>query len=106
MGNMRLKITELQNTFREKQKSLSKLKTPRKNKNVKNKKGKQRGPGRPKKKKFPNPKAKMGRPRKHPKVVPKMEPLPVAPDPVPEASLKLDKIKEEDEEEGVAEVEE
>ena len=96
--DMRLKITELQNTFREKQKCLSKLKTPRKNKNVKNKKGKQRGPGRPKKKKFPNPKAKMGRPRKHPKVVPKMEPLPVEPDPVPEV-LKLEKIKEEEREE-------
>merc|ERR1719210_2640552 len=102
--DMRLKITELQNTFREKQKSLSKLKTPRKNKNVKNKKGKQRGPGRPKKKKFPNPKAKMGRPRKHPKVVPKMEPLPVAPDPVPEASLKLEKIKEEEQEEEEEEI--
>ena len=104
--DMRLKITELQNTFREKQKSLSKLKTPRKNKNVKNKKGKQRGPGRPKKKKFPNPKAKMGRPRKHPKVVPKMEPLPVAPDPVPEASLKLEKIKEEEQEDEEEEEEE
>ena len=104
--DMRLKITELQNTFREKQKSLSKLKTPRKNKNVKNKKGKQRGPGRPKKKKFPNPKAKMGRPRKHPKVVPKMEPLPVVPDPVPEASLKLEKIKEEEHEEEDEEEEE
>merc|ERR1719192_1842193 len=104
--DMRLKITELQNTFREKQKSLSKLKTPRKNKNVKNKKGKQRGPGRPKKKKFPNPKAKMGRPRKHPKVVPKMEPLPVAADPVPEASLKLEKIKEEEEQEEDEEEEE
>merc|ERR1719483_143549 len=65
--DLRLKITELQNNYREKQKSLSKLKTPRK-KNMKNKKGKQRGPGRPKKKKFPNPKSKMGRPRKHPKV--------------------------------------
>ena len=103
--DMRLKITELQNTFREKQKCLSKLKTPRKNKNVKNKKGKQRGPGRPKKKKFPNPKAKMGRPRKHPKVVPKMEPLQVDPDPVPEV-LKLDHIKEEEREEEEEEDEE
>ena len=104
--DMRLKITELQNTFREKQKCLSKLKTPRKNKNVKNKKGKQRGPGRPKKKKFPNPKAKMGRPRKHPKIVPKMEPLPLEPDPVPEECLKLEKIKEEEQEEDEEEEEE
>merc|ERR1712218_317976 len=66
--DMRLKITELQNKYRDSQRSLSKLKTPKK-KNLKAKKGKQRGPGRPKKKKFPNPKSKMGRPRKHPKVV-------------------------------------
>merc|ERR1719245_584903 len=45
--DLRLGITELQNKFREKQKSLAKLKTPKK-KNIKNKKGKQRGPGRPK----------------------------------------------------------
>lgn len=70
--DLRLKITELQNNYREKQKTLSKLKTPRK-KNMKNKKGKQRGPGRPKKKKFPNPKSKMGRPRKHPKVPVRVE---------------------------------
>jgi hypothetical protein len=100
--DMRLKITELQNTFREKQKSLSKLKTPKK-RNMKNKKGKQRGPGRPKKKKFPNPKAKMGRPRKHPKVVPKMEPaLPAEPEP----EVKMEKIKQEQAEEEEDEEEE
>merc|ERR1711879_315296 len=71
--DLRLKITELQNKYRDSQRSLSKLKTPKK-KNLKNKKGKQRGPGRPKKKKFPNPKSKMGRPRKHP--VAKVEPKP------------------------------
>ena len=90
--DMRLKITELQNNFREKQKALSKLKTPKK-RNMKNKKEKQRGPGRPKKKKFPNPKAKMGRPRKHPKVVPKIETQAKT---EPE-EIKLEKIKLEDE---------
>ena len=92
--DLRLKITELQNKYRENQKYLSKLKTPRK-KNFKNKKGKQRGPGRPKKKKFPNPKAKMGRPRKHPKIEPKMEHSP------PSIPLELElqtKVKLEEEE--------
>ena len=95
--DLRLKITELQNKYRDSQKSLSKLKTPKK-KIMKNKKGKQRGPGRPKKKKFPNPKSKMGRPRKHPKVEPKVE---VKPEPVPSPPLELAletkvKLEEED----------
>ena len=93
--DLRLGITELQNKFREKQKSLAKLKTPRK-KNIRNKKGKQRGPGRPKKKKFPNPKSKMGRPRKHPKVELKPEP------PLElqlETKVKLEEVEDEDEEE-------
>ena len=95
--DLRLGITELQNKFREKQKSLARLKTPKK-KNIKNKKGKQRGPGRPKKKKFPNPKSKMGRPRKHPKVEIKLEaPL----------ELQLEtKVKLEEEVEEVRQVEE
>ena len=82
--DLRLKITELQNKYRDSQKSLSKLKTPKK-KNLKAKKGKQRGPGRPKKKKFPNPKSKMGRPRKHPKLEPKAEVSAPAPAPAPAA---------------------
>jgi len=89
--DLRLKITELQNNYREKQKTLSKLKTPRK-KNMKNKKGKQRGPGRPKKKKFPNPKSKMGRPRKHPKVPPRVEFEALNIEPV------VSKVKEEEDE--------
>ena len=93
--DLRLGITELQNKFREKQKSLAKLKTPKK-KNIKNKKGKQRGPGRPKKKKFPNPKSKMGRPRKHPKVEVKPEaPLELQ----LETKVKLEEEEEEEEEE-------
>merc|ERR1719336_21630 len=100
--DLRLGITELQNKFREKQKSLAKLKTPKK-KNIKSKKGKQRGPGRPKKKKFPNPKSKMGRPRKHPKVEVKPEaPLELQ----LETKVKLEEEEEEEEEETKVKVEE
>ena len=89
--DLRLKITELQNKYRDSQRSLSKLKTPKK-KNLKNKKGKQRGPGRPKKKKFPNPKSKMGRPRKHPvaKVEPKPPPVIVPLEEELQAKVKLE----------------
>jgi hypothetical protein len=64
-----MRITDLQNLYREKQGLLQRLRTPRKKNNLKggNKSGgvgKMRGPGRPKKKTFPNPRAKMGRPRK------------------------------------------
>ena len=66
--DLRMRITDLQNLYRDKQTRLHQLRTPRK-KNLKGGKGgpgsgKLRGPGRPKKKTFPNPRAKMGRPRK------------------------------------------
>ena len=93
--DLRNKITELQNKYRDSQKSLSKLKTPKK-KSLKSKKGKQRGPGRPKKKKFPNPKSKMGRPRKHP-VAKAVEPKPAAPVVVPLEEELQAKVKLEDE---------
>ena len=94
--DLRNKITELQNKYRDSQKSLSKLKTPKK-KSLKSKKGKQRGPGRPKKKKFPNPKSKMGRPRKHP-VIKAVEPKPAAaPVVVPLEEELQAKVKLEDE---------
>merc|ERR1711892_219846 len=70
--DLRLKSTELQNNYREKQKIVAQLRTPKKKK-IKNKKINQRGPGRPKKRSFPNPKSKMGRPRKHPKVPVRVE---------------------------------
>jgi hypothetical protein len=65
-----MRITDLQNLYREKQGLLQRLRTPRKKNNLKGGGGKaggvgkMRGPGRPKKKTFPNPRAKMGRPRK------------------------------------------
>jgi hypothetical protein len=64
-----MRITDLQNLYREKQGLLQRLRTPRKKSNLKGGGkaggvGKMRGPGRPKKKTFPNPRAKMGRPRK------------------------------------------
>ena len=58
-----MKITQLQNTYRDTQNRINKLRTPKK-KTMKGSKSRARGPGRPKKKKFPNPKSKMGRPRK------------------------------------------
>ena len=61
--NIRMKITRLQSSYRDKQLRLQKLKTPRKKK-LKGGAARQRGPGRPKKKTFPNPRTKMGRPRK------------------------------------------
>ena len=65
-----MKITRLQRTYRHKQNRLQKLKTPRKKSLKANGGGGGsrgvRGPGRPKKKTFPNPKIKMGRPRKNP----------------------------------------
>ena len=62
-----MKITRLQKTYRHKQNRLQKLKTPRKKSLKANGGGRGvRGPGRPKKKTFPNPKIKMGRPRKNP----------------------------------------
>merc|ERR1740128_944421 len=68
--NIRMKITRLQRTYRHKQNRLQKLKTPRKKSLKANGGGGGsrgvRGPGRPKKKTFPNPKIKMGRPRKNP----------------------------------------
>jgi hypothetical protein len=65
-----MRITDLQNLYREKQGLLQRLRTPRKKNNLKGGGGKAggvgkiRGPGRPKKKTFPNPRSKMGRPRK------------------------------------------
>jgi ribosomal protein L12E/L44/L45/RPP1/RPP2 len=69
--DLRMRITDLQNLYREKQILLQRLRTPRKKKFKPGGSGKAtnnnklRGPGRPKKKTFPNPRAKMGRPRKH-----------------------------------------